>query len=173
MYLNFSWISRAKHILRACIEHATILAKAAGAYKLVMLLQRKTIKGKERSFETFVAGCLGGYVAFKGKSAVCEQVCVLSFFSIAVPEMRSQILQITLYIASRAIAALMPRAVDAVAAASSSSESFKASHPDSRYMQALTALSWGMAMWLFRHHAGRLQPGLLGSIKYIYMDLGI
>ncbi|KAH6904700.1 peroxisomal protein [Coprinopsis sp. MPI-PUGE-AT-0042] len=149
------WTSRVKHICRSCIEHATILAKAAGVYKLAMLLQRKTIKGKERSFETFVAGFLGGYVAFKGKSSICEQI--------------------TLYIASRAFAALIPRALDSIPTSIPGSPlaSFKSLPPGINYMQALTALSWGMAMWLFRHHSERLQPGLLSSIRYIYLESGI
>ncbi|KAH6904696.1 peroxisomal protein [Coprinopsis sp. MPI-PUGE-AT-0042] len=144
------WRSRAKHICRSCIEHSAVLAKAAGGYKLAMLIQRNTIKGKERSFETFIAGFFGGYVAFNNQSAVCEQIA--------------------LYVASRAIAGFIPRAPDSVATTSTSSGPFKPSQPDSRYMQALMALSWSTTMWLFRHHAERLQPGLLSSIRYIYLE---
>lgn len=30
------------------------------------------------------------------------------------------------------------------------------------------SLSWGMVMWLFRHHPEDLQPSLRSSMNYIY-----
>lgn len=31
-------------------------------------------------------------------------------------------------------------------------------------------LSWGLVMWLFRHHPGDLQPSLRASMNYLYRD---
>lgn len=39
-----------------------------------MLLQKKANGGKERSFDTFIAGLIGGYVVFGKRTAINEQV---------------------------------------------------------------------------------------------------
>ena len=43
--------------------------------KLMMLLQKKSNGGKERSLDTFIAGLIGGYVVFGKRTAINEQVC--------------------------------------------------------------------------------------------------
>ena len=43
-------------------------------YKVLMLIQKKANGGKERTFDTFFAGLVGGYIVFGDRSAVNEQV---------------------------------------------------------------------------------------------------
>lgn len=39
-----------------------------------MLLQKKANGGKERKYDTFIAGLLGGYIVFGERNAINEQV---------------------------------------------------------------------------------------------------
>ena len=48
--------------------------KYVALYKTLLLVQKKVNGGKERSFDTFFAGLVGGYVVFGERSAVNEQV---------------------------------------------------------------------------------------------------
>lgn len=65
---------RLRAIFLATRTHAFNLAKFVAVYKTVLLLQRKTNAGKERSLDTFVAGLLGGYLVFGTRTAINEQV---------------------------------------------------------------------------------------------------
>jgi hypothetical protein len=66
---------RAKSIFRATKQHALNLAKFVSIYKTLLLVQRKSNGGKERSADTFIAGLIGGYLVFGERTAVNEQVC--------------------------------------------------------------------------------------------------
>ena len=68
---------RAKSIFRATKQHALNLAKFVSIYKTLLLVQRKSNGGKERSADTFIAGLIGGYLVFGERTAVNEQVCAL------------------------------------------------------------------------------------------------
>jgi len=48
--------------------------KYVALYKTLLLVQKKVNGGKERSFDTFFAGLVGGYIVFGERSAVNEQV---------------------------------------------------------------------------------------------------
>ena len=69
-----SWQTRLKTIYRATRQHAFNLAKFVSLYKTLLLVQKKVNGGKERSFDTFIAGLIGGYVVFGERNAVNEQV---------------------------------------------------------------------------------------------------
>ena len=69
-----SWSTRARTIFRATKTHATNLMKYVALYKTLLLVQKKVNGGKERSFDTFFAGLVGGYIVFGERSAVNEQV---------------------------------------------------------------------------------------------------
>jgi hypothetical protein len=73
-----SWSQRLQIIYRATKQHALNLAKFVSIYKTLLLLQKKTNGGKQRSADTFIAGLLGGYVVFGNRNAVNEQAS-LSF----------------------------------------------------------------------------------------------
>lgn len=66
---------RARFIYKATKQHGLNLAKFVTIYKTVLLLQRKGANGgKERSWDTFVAGLVGGWFVFGNRNAVNEQV---------------------------------------------------------------------------------------------------
>lgn len=69
-----SWKSRLRVIYRATRQHAFNLAKFVFIYKILLLLQKKINGGKEHNIDTFVAGLIGGYIAFGERNAVNEQV---------------------------------------------------------------------------------------------------
>ena len=71
---TLSWQSRLQFIYRATKQHALNLAKFVTAYKTLLLIQRKSNGGKERNYDTFVAGLLGGYFVFGDRNPVNEQV---------------------------------------------------------------------------------------------------
>lgn len=54
--------------------HATNLMKYVALYKTLLLIQKKANGGKERRFDTFFAGLVGGYVVFGERNAINEQV---------------------------------------------------------------------------------------------------
>jgi len=48
--------------------------KYVALYKTLLLIQKRANGGKERRFDTFFAGLVGGYVVFGDRNAVNEQV---------------------------------------------------------------------------------------------------
>lgn len=71
----FSWNARVRTIFQATRMHATNLMKYVALYKTLLLVQKKANGGKERRFDTFFAGLVGGYVVFGERNAINEQVC--------------------------------------------------------------------------------------------------
>ena len=76
IHIVTSWPSRLRTIFRATKTHALNLAKFVSLYKTLLLIQKKANGGKERSWDTFIAGLIGGYVVFGERSAINEQVCL-------------------------------------------------------------------------------------------------
>ncbi|TFY82067.1 hypothetical protein EWM64_g1947 [Hericium alpestre] len=68
------WQTRLKVIFRATKQHAFNLAKFVSLYKTFLLLQKKLNGGKERPYDTFFAGLLGGYIVFGERNAINEQI---------------------------------------------------------------------------------------------------
>lgn len=48
--------------------------KYVALYKTLLLIQKKANGGKERNFDTFFAGLVGGYLVFGERNAINEQV---------------------------------------------------------------------------------------------------
>jgi len=48
--------------------------KYVALYKTLVLVQKKANGGKERKFDTFFAGLVGGYLVFGDRNAINEQV---------------------------------------------------------------------------------------------------
>ncbi|KAH7883811.1 Tim17/Tim22/Tim23/Pmp24 family-domain-containing protein [Phlebopus sp. FC_14] len=146
------WKSRCRVIYRATKQHALNLAKFVSLYKTLLLVQRMANGGKERGADTFVAGLIGGYLVFGDRTAVNEQI--------------------VLYVASRVIAALLPRAVAPSSKPLSPSTETRTRPvpPDARYFSVFAALSWGAVMWLFKNRGESIQPGMFNSMIYLYRD---
>ncbi|TFK76845.1 peroxisomal membrane protein 4 [Pluteus cervinus] len=144
------WQSRIRVIYKATKQHALNLAKFVTLYKSFLLIQKKANGGKERSSDTFIAGLLGGYIVFGNRNAVNEQI--------------------VLYVVSRVVASLIPRAGNPYSSTPAASSHGKPRPPDSRYFSVFAALSWGAVMWLFRHRGETIQPGMFNSMSYLYRD---
>lgn len=63
-----------KFVYKATRQHSTNLMKFASLYKLGIILMRRSNGGKERSGDSFLAGCLAGWFVFGERNAVNEQV---------------------------------------------------------------------------------------------------
>jgi len=145
-----NWQTRLKTILRATRQHATNLAQFVAMYKTFLLVQRKLNGGKPRTHDTFFAGLLGGYLVFGERSAINEQI--------------------VLYVCSRVVASILPRAGRPRGLATTGDGTVKPVPPDSRYFSLFAAVSWGAVMWLFQHRGETLQPGMFNAMTYLYRD---
>ncbi|KAG8220011.1 Tim17/Tim22/Tim23/Pmp24 family-domain-containing protein [Butyriboletus roseoflavus] len=146
------WKTRSRVIYQTTKQHALNLAKFVSVYKILLLLQRKANRGKERSADTFIAGLIGGYVVFGERTAVNEQI--------------------VLYVVSRVIAAFLPRTEAPYSKTPSPDGSALARPipPDPRYFSVFAALAWGAVMWLFKNRGESIQTGMFNSMTYLYRD---
>ncbi|KAI9445467.1 Tim17/Tim22/Tim23/Pmp24 family-domain-containing protein [Lactarius indigo] len=144
------WSTRLRVIFRATKQHALNLSQFVTIYKALLLLQRKLNGGKERTQDTFFAGMLGGYFVFGERNAINEQI--------------------VLYVCSRVVASLIPRAGSSYGGATTGGAAVKPVPPDSRYFSLFAALSWGAVMWSFQHRGETIQPGMFSSMTYLYRD---
>jgi len=142
------WKSRIQTIFRATKTHALNLAKYVTLYKTLMMIQKKTNDGKERRFDPFFAGLVGGYMVFGERNAINEQI--------------------VLYIVSRVVATIIPRAIPSSSAAPVAPGN--PVPPDARYFAVFAALAWGSVMWLYEHQGESIQPGMFNSMTYLYRD---
>ncbi|KAJ7597694.1 peroxisomal membrane protein 4 [Mycena floridula] len=140
------WKTRMGHIFKATKQHSFNLAKFVSLYKTLLLIQRKTNNGKERSQDTFIAGLLGGYIVFGDSSAVNEQV--------------------VLYVVSRVVASFLPRA----GAPAPPGSAVKPRSVDPKWYRIFAAVAWGAVMWLFKHRGDTIQHGMFSSMTYLYRD---
>ena len=111
-----------------------------------MLAQRKFNDGKPRKYDTFFAGLLGGYLIFGDRTAINEQV--------------------VLYVVSRVVATLIPRAYPAPAGATA----VRPIPPSSKHFSVFAAVAWGAVMYLFAEKGHTIQPGMFNSMVYLYKD---
>jgi len=131
--------------------------KYVALYKTMLLVQRRANGGKERNFDTFFAGLIGGYLVFGDRNPINEQV--------------------VLYICSRVIASFIPRATPKQQQQQQHSTTVAAAvkpvPPDSRYFSIFAAVVWGCVMWLFEHKGETIQPGMFNSMTYLYRDSNV
>ncbi|KZT52753.1 peroxisomal membrane protein 4 [Calocera cornea HHB12733] len=140
------WKSRIRVIYRLTKQHALNLAKFVSLYKALCVLQRRANGGKERSSDTFISGLIGGYLVFGSRTAVNEQI--------------------VLYVCSRVVAALIPRSV----VPADKRQPGRPIPPDSSLFSLFSAVCWGAVMWLYKHRAETIQPGMFNSMVYLYND---
>ena len=160
-----SWLNRVREIIRATRTHATNLATFVFLYKSILLLQKKFNGGKVRKADTFIAGLIGGYTVFGDRNQVNEQVrsiyhSIVTHIDIAI--------QIVLYVTSRVVATIIPRAFPPPA--SPASKPYPPVSPSPTYFSVFAALTWGAVMYLFNERGYAIQPGMWSSMKYLYCD---
>ena len=141
---------KVKVVLKATKTHARNLATFAFVYKSVMLFLRHvprtiTNRKQEASYDTFIAGLVGGYYVFgRGIQSSVNQ-------------------QIVIYVFARVVLGLAKMAVQEggmVPARMKDSVTGNA-------WPVFASLSWGAVMWLFRWHPQSLQPSLRSSMVYM------
>lgn len=163
--MQYSFREKFWLVFRATRTHARNLAKFATIYKLTCLLLKyygpaATSAGgapKEGPYDTLVAGLLGGYFVFGGRSRSGKISSVNQ--------------QIVIYVFARVALALAKLSVkkDSGFGLPVVSTDAKISAGVSHYAWPVFAsVSWGMVMWLFRYHPDELQPSLRSSMSYIY-----
>lgn len=140
--------SRVRAILRATRTHAVNLASFVALYKSAILLQRKLNNGKSRKLDTFVAGLISGYIVFGDRNAINEQV--------------------VLYVVSRVVATLLPRAYPPPN--NGPGAAVRPIPPSPAHFSVFAALAWGAVMYLFAEKGHTIQPGMFNSMTYLYKD---
>ncbi|KAH9888201.1 peroxisomal membrane protein 4 [Xylariomycetidae sp. FL2044] len=149
-------------VFRATRTHARNLAKFATIYKLTCYLLKHygSTPGKEGHYDTLIAGLIGGYFVFGGRSRRSGKI----------PSVNQQIV---IYVFARVVLALARLAVKPGARAGPLPLVWdpRASAAVSHYAWPVFAsVSWALVMHLFRHHPDDLQPSLRSSMNYIYLQ---
>jgi peroxisomal membrane protein 4 len=160
-----SWASRVRAILRATRTHAVNLASFVALYKSMMLIQRKLNNGKSRKLDTFFSGLIGGYLVFGDRNAINEQVCSL----ISCQTGGLTLEQVVLYVVSRVVATLIPRAYPPPSSGAASTV-VRPIPPSSTHFSVFAAVAWGAVMYLFAEKGYTIQPGMFNSMTYLYKD---
>ncbi|KAI1761834.1 peroxisomal membrane protein 4 [Hypoxylon sp. FL1150] len=148
-------------VFRATRTHARNLARFAFIYKLTcyVLKHYGATPGKEGRYDSFVAGLLGGYVVFGGRSRKSGKISSVNQ-------------QIVVYVFARVVLALARLAVKpeggtGLPLVSRERVSARISH---YAWPVFAATSWAAVMHLFRYHPDDLQPSLRSSMTYIYQQ---
>lgn len=159
---------KAHLVFRATRQHARNLAKFATIYKLTMLALKRygPTPGKEQPAHALLAGLLGGYVVFGGRSVRTGKISSVN-------------MQIVVYVFARVVLALAKLAVKPKGAAGEGrwdtglpliSSNGVSEAITAHAWPVFAAGSWGLVMWLFRWYPEDLQGSLRSSMTYIYKD---
>lgn len=146
-------------VYKATRQHATNLAKFATIYKATCYLLKHfgPTPGKEGTYDTFVAGLLGGYFVFGGRSPRTGKISSVNQ-------------QIVIYVFARVVLALARIAVKPGHGLPLVSEPRRSAAISNYAWPVFAATSWAFVMHLFRYHGEELQPSLRGSMNYIYLQ---
>ncbi|KAF1932336.1 peroxisomal membrane protein 4 [Didymella exigua CBS 183.55] len=149
-------------VYKATRQHARNLGLFALVYKSAMLFLRHTSPlGKERHYDAFLAGLLGGYTVF-GRTihnSVSQQIVIYVFARVVL---------------SLAKLAVQPRHVAGTPGGVGGLELFGDGELRRSMIRngwpAFASLSWAMVMYLFRWHPETVQGSLRSSMSYIYVQ---
>lgn len=114
-------------------------------------------QNKKGRYDTFVAGLVGGYIVFGGRSRRTGRV----------PSVNQQIV---IYVFARVALGLARLAVRPGRGLPVLSREPAATALSQHAWPVFAALSWAAVMYLFRWHAEDLQPSLRSSMDYIYLQ---
>ncbi|KAI3320089.1 peroxisomal membrane protein 4 [Xylariaceae sp. AK1471] len=146
-------------VFRATRTHARNLAKFATIYKLscYILKHYGSTPGKEGEYDTLLAGLVGGYFVFGGRSKRSGKISSVNQ-------------QIVVYVFARVVLALARLAVKPGHGLALVSQERRSAIISYYAWPIFAAVSWGMVMHLFRYHPDDLQPSLRSSMNYIYLQ---
>ena len=111
----------------------------------MLLLRHAASSGKEGSYDTFLAGLLGGYVVFgrNGHSSVNQQIVIYVFARVVLAFAKMTVQKggiVPTELRERVTGSAWP---------------------------VFAAVSWGAVMWLFRWHPNTIQPSMKSSMQYM------
>ncbi|MCJ1296706.1 hypothetical protein MMC34_008272 [Xylographa carneopallida] len=149
LFRSGSWKEKLKIIFKATRTHARNLATFAVIYKtIVLLIRHAPPSGKEASYDTFLAGLIGGYIVFgrNSQSSVNQQIVT--------------------YVFARVVLALAKMSVQkgGLVPVQLREQVIRNAWP------MFAAVSWGTVMWLFRWFPETVQPSMRSSMQYIYTN---
>lgn len=169
LFRSGSFRSKCLLVYKATRQHARNLGLFALVYKSSMLFLKYTSPtGKERHYDSFVAGLIGGYTVF-GRT---------------IHNSVSQ--QIVIYVAARVLLALAKLAVQprnvgdgrkgvGVKGGGGGFELFGNGELRHALVRngwpAFASLSWAMVMYVFRWHPESVQSSLRNSMSYMWVSL--
>ncbi|KAK8203872.1 Tim17/Tim22/Tim23/Pmp24 family-domain-containing protein [Phyllosticta capitalensis] len=142
-------------VLKATKTHARNLGTFALIYKTSMLLLRNVSPtGKERQYDSLLAGLAGGYYVFgRGNQSSVNQ-------------------QIVIYVFARVVLAYAKLLVQPPTNGSRpliKDEKLAATLRE-RSWPVFASLSWALVMYAFRWHPEAVQPSMRSSMVYIYQQ---
>jgi peroxisomal membrane protein 4 len=143
-----------ERILRATQQHSRNLMKFVFIYKSLMVLIRRARSSKvpvERSYDSFLAGTVGGAIVFGENNNINNQIVLYLFSRILVGLAKTS----------------LKRVNEARGAVSATSAVAPIVAPDATFT-VFAAVVWGVVMWLFRHERDTLQGSLQASMHYLY-----
>ena len=151
--------SKCTLVYKATRQHARNLGLFALGYKTTMLFLRHTSPtGKERHYDSFLAGLLGGYTVF-GRTihnSVSQQIVIYVFARVCL---------------ALAKLAVQPRHVAGTQGGGGGWELFGDGEMRRSLVRngwpAFASLSWAMVMYLFRWHPESVQSSLRSSMSYM------
>jgi hypothetical protein len=166
MFRSGSFRSKCLLVYKATRQHARNLGLFALVYKSAMLFLKHTSpNGKERHYDSFLAGLLGGYTVF-GRTihnSVSQQIVIYVFARVCL---------------ALAKLAVQQRHVGSAGPGSSGGGGFEL-FGDGELRRALVrngwpafaSLSWAMVMYIFRWHPESVQSSLRNSMSYMWVLL--
>lgn len=158
---QFRLRSKCTLVYKATRQHARNLGLFALLYKSTMLFLRHTSPtGKERHYDSFLAGLLGGYAVF-GRTihnSVSQQIVIYVFARVCL---------------ALAKLAVQPRHVAGAPGGGGGWELFGDGEMRRSLVRngwpAFASLSWAMVMYLFRWHPDSVQSSLRSSMSYMWV----
>jgi hypothetical protein len=156
-----SFRSKCWLVYKATRQHARNLGLFALVYKTSMLFLKHTSPtGKERHYDAFLAGLLGGYTVF-GRTihnSVSQQIVIYVFARVAL---------------ALAKLAVQPKNVAGTPGGGGGWEVFGDGEMRRTMIRngwpAFASLSWAMVMYLFRWHPETVQSSLRSSMSYMWV----
>ncbi|KAF2705216.1 mitochondrial carrier [Pleomassaria siparia CBS 279.74] len=162
LFRSGSLRTKAWLVFKATRQHARNLALFSLVYKSSMLFFKRTSPtGKERHYDSFLAGLIGGYTIF-GRTihnSVSQQIVVYVFARVCL---------------ALAKLAVQPRGVGKIEGGGGGmglipNEQLRREVVRNAW-PAFASLSWAAVMYIFRWHPETVQPSLRSSMSYIYVQ---
>jgi hypothetical protein len=165
MFRSGSFRSKCLLVLKATRQHARNLGLFALVYKSAMLFLKHTSpNGKERHYDAFLAGLLGGYTVF-GRTihnSVSQQIVIYVFA------------RVCLALAKLAVQQRHASSGPLGTGAGGGFELFGNGELRRTLVKngwpAFASISWAMVMYIFRWHPESVQSSLRNSMSYMWVS---